>query len=64
MCNADGEPKTILVYFSSETQQEWRQGRGDPGDPGVAFWLPGNALVELLMVPPTSRGSDGDAQVA
>jgi hypothetical protein len=53
----------VLVYFSSETAQEWGPGRGDPGDHGGAFWLPGNALLELRMVPPVSRGAAGDAQV-
>ncbi|KAK9909661.1 hypothetical protein WJX75_005765 [Coccomyxa subellipsoidea] len=56
------EPGTVLVYFSSETAQEWGPGRGDPGDHGGAFWLPGNALLELRMVPPVSRGAAGDAQ--
>ncbi len=53
----------MLVYFSSETAQEWGPGRGDPGDCGGAFWLPGNALLELRMVPPVSRGRAADAQV-
>ncbi|EIE22064.1 hypothetical protein COCSUDRAFT_66811 [Coccomyxa subellipsoidea C-169] len=58
----DEEPGTVLVYFSSETAQEWGPGRGDPGDCGGAFWLPGNALLELRMVPPVSRGRAADAQ--
>ena len=53
----------MLVYFSSETAQEWGSGRGKPGEDGGAFWLPGNAVVELRMVPPVSRGPAGDAQV-
>jgi hypothetical protein len=51
------------MYFSSETQQDWKPGKREPDDAGGAFWLPGNVLLELHMVPPMSRGQDGDAQV-
>lgn len=52
----------MLMYFSNETQQDWRPGKREPDEAGGAFWLPGNVLLELHMVPPTSRGQDGDAQ--
>lgn len=51
------------MYFSSETQQDWKPGKREPDDAGGAFWLPGNVLLELHMVSPMSRGQDGDAQV-
>ena len=51
------------MYFGSETAQEWGPGKGDPGDAGGTFWLPNNAVLELRMVPPVSRGAQGDAQV-
>ena len=50
------------MYFSSETQQDWRPGKREPDEAGGAFWLPGNVLLELQMVPPMSRGEAGDAQ--
>ena len=53
----------MLMYFSSETQQDWKPGNREPDDAGGAFWLPGKVLLELHMVPPMSRGQDGDAQV-
>ncbi|CAL5219058.1 g818 [Coccomyxa viridis] len=56
------DPKTLLMYFSNETQQDWRPGKREPDEAGGAFWLPGNVLLELHMIPPTSRGSDGDAE--
>ncbi|CAK0747075.1 hypothetical protein CVIRNUC_001740 [Coccomyxa viridis] len=56
------DPKTLLMYFSSETQQDWRPGKREPDEAGGAFWLPGNVLLELQMVPPMSRGEAGDAQ--
>ncbi len=62
-CSAGDDPKTVLMYFSSETQQDWKPGKREPDDAGGAFWLPGNVLLELHMVPPMSRGQDGDAQV-
>ncbi|CAL8461581.1 g1112 [Coccomyxa elongata] len=58
----EGESGTVLVYFGSETAQEWGPGKGDLGDSGGAFWLPNNAVLELCMVPPVSRGAQGDAQ--
>ena len=63
-CSAGDDPKTLLMYFSTETQQDWRPGKREPDDAGGAFWLPGNVLLELQMLPPMSRGRDGDAQVA
>ena len=60
---AGDDPKTVLMYFSNETQQDWRQGKREPDEAGGAFWLPGNVLLELHMVPPMSRGQNGDAQV-
>ena len=51
------------MYFSNETQQDWRPGKREPDEAGGAFWLPGNVLLELHMVPPMSRGRDGDAEV-
>ena len=65
-CGDDGagdDPKTVLMYFSSETQQDWKVGKREPDEAGGAFWLPGNVLLELHMVPPMSRGQNGDAQV-
>jgi hypothetical protein len=60
---AEGEPGTILVYFSSETAQAWKSGGREPDQEGGAFWLPGGVVLELRMVPATSRGVQGDAQV-
>ena len=62
-CSVGDDPKTVLMYFSSETQQDWKPGKREPDDAGGAFWLPGNVLLELHMVSPMSRGQDGDAQV-
>lgn len=63
-CAADGEPRTILVYYSSETAQAWQRGGREPDEAGGAFWLPGGVALELRMTAPTSRGARGDAQVA
>jgi hypothetical protein len=59
--NCAGKSKRINLYFGQETQQSWRPRKQGLETDGAAIWLPNNALVEIQMIPPQSRGSSADS---
>ncbi len=56
-------PRRCSCTSAVRRSRTGRQGKREPDEAGGAFWLPGNVLLELHMVPPMSRGQNGDAQV-
>lgn len=55
-----GEVKRICLYFGQETSQQWAQSASGKENEGAAIWLPNKVLVELQMIPPSSRGLQAD----
>ena len=62
MSSAAGEIKRLALHFSQETSQTWSQVPPGRGNDGAAIWLPNRVLVELQMIPPSSRGSAADRE--
>ena len=61
-CVWAGEVKRLALHFSQETAQKWSQVPPGRGNEGAAIWLPNRVLVELQMIPPSSRGSAADRE--
>ncbi len=57
-----GEKKKINLYYVQETYQQWGQGKASYSLDGAAVWLPGNVLLEIQMIPPSTRGSKADSE--